>query len=151
MKVISIKQSFILLFLLIEKTVLFSFYITLQWAQYIQNDYWQNLIFQECIIHNLSMKQCCIEKWSSQCQEYSSELKTQRSQRRWVILPIITQRETCRVHLQNNLKLENVPLGNQYGVHSPMQEYKLYIYSESWQFSLKCLQLGVEQKHSIHI
>lgn len=32
-----------------------------------------------------------------------------------------------------------------------MQGHILYISSESCQFSLKLLQLGVEQEHSIHI
>lgn len=49
--------------------------------------------------------------------------------------------ETCRVHLQNNLRLENVVIADQYGVHSPMQERILSIYSESCQLSLKLSQL----------
>lgn len=57
--------------------------------------------------------------------------------------------ETRRRHLQNNLWLENVLTGDQYLVHSHMQEDILHIYSESRQLSFKLSQLGVKQKHSI--
>lgn len=55
---------------------------------------------------------------------------------KWAADPEVTEMfrnisgvETCRVHFQNNLTLNTVLVENQYGAHSLMQKYILYIYT----------------------